>query len=210
MNAIAANRVGVHDIFGPGSNVKGRVISDYDKIGEIVKSCRSLRFVIILTSGTFDLFHEGHARYLENAKQLGDLLIVGVDNDEKVRKRKGPNRPIVSEGSRTEILCHCRHVDIVFLKKLGDPRWNLIKTVRPDILIATEKTYTPEQTKELTQFCGEVKVLQPLAATSTTALIRNILVGMASGTVEQATVRLQKAVDDVTEILKPLIGGGHK
>ena len=93
----------INDIFGPGSNVTKRVISNYDEIAEKVEACRKLGFRIILTSGTFDIYHEGHARYLEKAKSEGDILIVGIDNDDKVRRRKEANRPMVAEGSRMEI-----------------------------------------------------------------------------------------------------------
>lgn len=198
-----------HDIFGLGSNVTKRVISDYDEIAEKIEACRKLGLRIVLTSGTFDIYHEGHARYLEKAKAEGDILIVGVDNDDKVRRRKGTNRPMVTEGSRMEILCHCRHVDLVFLKKDGDPKWGLIKTIRPDVLIATQRTYSEDQIKELAEFCGEVKVLEPQAATSTTAIIRNVLVGMAKGTVEEAEEKLKNAVDEIIGILGKLKVGGH-
>ena len=198
-----------HDIFGLGSNVTKRVISDYDEIAEKIEACRKLGLRIVLTSGTFDIYHEGHARYLEKAKAEGDILIVGVDNDDKVRRRKGTNRPMVTEGSRMEILCHCRHVDLVFLKKDGDPKWGLIKTIRPDVLIATQRTYSEDQIKELAEFCGEVKVLEPQAATSTTAIIRNVLVGMAKGTVEEAEEKLKSAVEEIIGILGKLKVGGH-
>lgn len=199
----------INDIFGPGSSVTKRVISDYDKVAEKIEACRKLGLRIVLTSGTFDIYHEGHARYLEKAKSEGDILIVGVDNDDKVRRRKGTNRPMVTEGSRMEILCHCRHVDLVFLKKDGDLKWRLIKTIRPDVLIATQRTYTEDQIRELAEFCGEVKVLEPQAATSTTAIIRNVLVGMAKGTVEEAEEKLKSAVEEIIGILGKLKVGGR-
>lgn len=166
-----------HDIFGPGSNPTGRIVQDYDELTNRVTACRALGMRIVLTSGTFDLWHEGHARYLEAARQYGDLLIVGVDNDEKVGNRKGEGRPVVAERDRMEILCHSRHVDLVFLKKWDDPKWQLIKTVRPDALIATRDTYTEEQLEVLKEHCKEVIVLSPQAATSTTARIRTLLIG---------------------------------
>ncbi len=201
----------INDIFGPGSNVTKRVISSYDEIAEKIEACRKLKpgLRIVLTSGTFDIYHEGHARYLERAKSEGDILIVGIDNDDKVRRRKGANRPMVTEGSRMEILCHCRHVDLVFLKKDGDQKWGLIKTIRPDVLIATQRTYSEEQIKELAEFCGEVKVLEPQAATSTTAIIRNVLVGMTKETVEEAEEKLRSAVEEIIGILGKLKIGGR-
>lgn len=162
-------------IFGPGSNVKERIVTDYAVLRDRVDALKRLGLKIGLTSGTFDLYHEGHSRYLEKAKQECDFLIVGIDNDEKVRTRKGKNRPIVSENERMEILCHCRHVDLVFLKKSGDPKWGLIKAVKPDVLVATAETYKPEQIDGLKEFCKQVLVLPPQGATSTTARIRLLL-----------------------------------
>ena len=193
----------MHDIFGPGSNVKERVLQDYEDLGTKVRACKQLGLRIVLTSGSFDLFHEGHSRYLEAARQRGDLLIVGVDEDEKVRQKKGRNRPIVTEEHRCEILCHTRHVDLVFLKRLGDPQWQLIKTVRPDVLIATQETYNEQQLVELRQFCGEVIVLPPQSANSTTSRIRLLLMGTA----EEVRARLAAAVDDVNKFLDGLHGG---
>ncbi len=162
-------------IFGSGSNVQERIVKDYSELKERVSALKRLGLTIGLTSGTFDLYHEGHGRYLEKAKQECDFLIVGIDADEKVRERKGKNRPIVLENERMEILCHCRHVDLVFLKKLGDPKWELIKTVRPNVLVATADTYKPEQIEALKEYCGTVNVLEPQAATSTTSRIRLML-----------------------------------
>src|SRR3990167_8790336 len=105
-------------IFGDGANIKDRYIRDYKKLGELVKHWKKLGLKIVLTSGSWDLFHVGHAQYLERAKGLGDLLIVGVDSDANVRARKGPHRPVVPEVERVHILSHLRHVDAITLKPL--------------------------------------------------------------------------------------------
>lgn len=188
-----------HDIFGPGSNLSERVVRDYGTIKKKVTALQMLSMKLVLTAGTFDLFHEGHSRYLEAAKTHGDVLIVGVDNDEKVRVRKGKNRPFDSEDSRMEVLCHCRHVDLVFLKKWGDPKWELIKTVRPDTLIATKETYNEEQLEALKEFCGQVVVLEPQAATSTTSKIRILLRNSLDG--------FREKLHDVMATLDKIAGG---
>jgi len=190
-----------HDIFGPGSNPTERIVEDYKEIERRVTACRSLGLRIGLTSGTFDVWHEGHARYLETARQYVDVLIVGVDNDEKVRNRKGEGRPVVAERDRMEILCHSRHADLVFLKKWGDPKWQLIKTVRPDVLVATQGTYKEGQLEALQEFCKEVIVLPPQAATSTTARIRTLLIGP----IDQIEAKLA----EVQEFLHNLKHGGR-
>jgi len=193
----------MHDIFGPGSNVKGRIFQDYNQLAEKIASCKQLGLKIVLTSGTFDLFHVGHSRYLEKAKQYGDFLVVGVDSDKKVKGKKGPHRPIVNEEERMEILCHSRHVDIVFLKQVEDPKWHLIKTIRPGILIATEREYKEKDLDDLREFCGDIILLKSQAITSTTAKVRSILIEPA----DKIKERLKTVVEEVYKFLDDLTGG---
>lgn len=188
----------VHDIFGPGSNMEERVVQDYEEIRERIDGCRKVRLAIVLTSGTYDMYHEGHGRYLEKAKSYGDILIVGVDSDDKVKHRKGRN-PFDTETSRVEAVCHCRHVDLVFLKKFDDEKWQLVKTVRPDTLIASEGTYTEEQVSALKEFCGQVVVLPRQAATSTTAKIRLLMRNSLGG--------LREKMREVVKMLDEMAGG---
>jgi len=163
-----------------GSNVDERYIPDYNRLSEVVEAFKTVGLKIVLTMGTFDLIHVGHFLYLEKAKSHGDVLVVGVDSDEKVRARKGPDRPVVSEDERVRMLTHVRHVDVVTLKPATSKKWELIKLIRPDVLIATKETYTPEQIKALEEYCGEVIVLEPQATTSTTAKLRRLNIGFAN------------------------------
>lgn len=75
-------------IFGRGINPESRII-EYIGIDNHINALRTLGLNIVLTSGTFDLPHIGHAKYLEKAKSFGDILVVAVDSDEKVKKEKG-------------------------------------------------------------------------------------------------------------------------
>src|SRR3989338_4353657 len=145
-------------IFGAGSNFEERWIRDDRKLSKFVENCKGLGLKIVLTMGTYDMVHIGHARYFEAAKKHGDILIIGVDSDEKVRARKGPDRPVVPEAERLEMVCHLRPVDAVFLKHYKSPKWNLIKMVRPDVLIATKETYDKGQLQGLKKYCGKVVV----------------------------------------------------
>jgi len=130
---------------------------------------------IVLSSGSWDMLHVGHMRYLNTAKQKGDFLIVGVDSDKKIKKRKGPDRPIVSEEERIEMLSHLASVDAIFLKKHTDESGYLIKLVSPDVLIVSESTkHSPEHLDGIKEYCKEVCVLLPQAQTSTTAKIRKL------------------------------------
>ena len=193
-----------HDIFGPGSNFKERVFRDYNQLKEKISSCKQLVLKIVLTSGAFDLSHIGHLRYLERAKECGDVLVVGVDSNDKIKKRKGPHRPIVDEEERMEIICHSRHADLVFLKQDKDTKWHLIKTVQPDVLIVTKRVYKENDLVGLDEYCGEIKLLESQATTSTTAKIRRILISP----VEEIKMRLREAVEGACSFLDGLTGDG--
>ncbi|OHB10630.1 MAG: hypothetical protein A3G05_02015 [Candidatus Zambryskibacteria bacterium RIFCSPLOWO2_12_FULL_45_14] len=156
-----------------------RIIKDYKRIKDLVVHCRGLGLKIVLTQGTWDMVHVGHARYLESAKNYGDVLVVGVDDDKKVKHRKGPDRPVVPEQERLEMLTYLRPVDIVFLKRLNDPKWRLIKTVQPDTLITIADTYNNTQRKALRKYCKKVVVLPRQATTSTSAKIRLLQINIA-------------------------------
>ncbi len=167
-------------IFSHETNFDNRHIKNDAAMKKFVSHSRGLGLRIVLTQGTYDMAHIGHARYFEAAKKYGDILIVGVDSDEKVRARKGPDRPVVPEAERLEMVCHLRPVDAVYLKQYKAPKWSLIKIVRPDVLIATKETYGTEQLRELKKYCGKVVVLNPQATTSTSAKLRRLQIGMAS------------------------------
>lgn len=90
---------------------------------------------IVFTNGCFDLMHVGHTRYLQAAKALGDLLVVGVNSDASVKSlNKSPDRPIVPESQRAEVLAALGCVDHVVLFAEPDPS-RLIRAVQPDVLV---------------------------------------------------------------------------
>ncbi|MEK7512614.1 MAG: adenylyltransferase/cytidyltransferase family protein [Patescibacteria group bacterium] len=203
----------MNDIFGPGSNVGKRVFRDHNELQKQIEACRVLGFKIVLTSGTFDLLHIGHCRYLEQAKGIlgapdQTVLVVGIDSDEKVHARKDRNT-LVAEDERIEIVCHQRHVDLVFLKQFSDERWELIKTVTPDVLVVSETTkeqpHTAEEQTELAAFCGEVRVLPAQATTSTTARIRLLLIGRT----ELLEEKVEAFYRDMKDFFDKLKGGNH-
>ena len=89
---------------------------------------------IVFTNGCFDVLHFGHVKYLLEAKQLGDILVVGLNSDDSVRRLKGPSRPINGEKERAFVLAALSCVDYVTLFDEDTPE-NLIKSVRPDLLV---------------------------------------------------------------------------
>ncbi len=189
-------------IFGLESNFKDRFFNDYERMHHLVSHFRGLGCKIVLTQGSYDMVHIGHARYLEEAKRHGDFLIVGVDSDEKIKHRKGPDRPVVPQEERLEMLTHLRCVDVVMLKELKDKKWQLIKTVRPDVLVATKETYNKSQLKELKKYCGKVVVLDPMATTTTSAKIRLLQIKTAKKLENSLTPKLIETIQQVLSGVK--------
>lgn len=89
---------------------------------------------IVFTNGVFDLIHRGHVEYLSEAKTLGDILVVGINSDDSVKRIKGDKRPIVTEENRAIVLIHLRPVDYVIIFS-GDTPEDLIKKVKPHVLV---------------------------------------------------------------------------
>jgi len=103
---------------------------------------RAAKARVVFTNGVFDLLHRGHAEYLEDARALGDRLVVGVNTDASVRRLKGPSRPIVGEQDRAALVRALACVDLVVLFDDDTPQ-RLIEAVKPDVLVKGAD-YTPE------------------------------------------------------------------
>ena len=132
---------------------------------------------LVLTNGCFDLLHIGHLHYLRMAKSLGKSLLVGVNSDRSVGGLK-PNRPIVPEAQRAELIAGLKPVDgvVVFDTPTAVP---LIEALQPDIY-AKGGDYTPETLPEMpaVRACGcRLELIQITATTSTTGIINRILGG---------------------------------
>jgi len=95
---------------------------------------RAAKARVVFTNGVFDLLHRGHAEYLEDARALGDRLVIGVNTDASVRRLKGPSRPIVGEQDRAALVRALACVDLVILFDDDTPQ-RLIEAVKPDVLV---------------------------------------------------------------------------
>jgi D-glycero-beta-D-manno-heptose 1-phosphate adenylyltransferase len=106
-----------------------------DQLVPLLQAARTQGKRIVFTNGCFDLMHIGHTRYLQAAKALGDVLVVGVNSDASVRSlNKAPDRPVVTEAQRAEVLAALGCVDYVAIFSEPDPL-NLITAVQPDVLV---------------------------------------------------------------------------
>jgi rfaE bifunctional protein nucleotidyltransferase chain/domain len=105
-----------------------------DEAAAFANEQRALGRRIVFTNGVFDILHPGHLRYLQQARALGDALIIGLNSDASVRGNKGPERPINAEGERAEILGALECVDGVVIFDEGTPA-EIIRTIQPDILV---------------------------------------------------------------------------
>jgi len=128
---------------------------------------------VVVTNGVFDVFHPGHLGYLQKARKLGDFLIVGVDDDDNVRRLKGPHRPVHKEQDRAELLSELRCVDYVCTM----PRsCDLIFQCRPDIYVKggdyTLDTLNPHDFL-LLKALGSKIVFMPLLPGHSTSSILN-------------------------------------
>ena len=130
----------------------------------------------VFTNGCFDLIHVGHIRYLKQARELGDRLVVGLNSDESVKRLKGKNRPLISQNYRKEMLLAFSFVDDVEVFDEDTPL-NLINKVKPDVLVKGGDYNLSEivGAKEVLAWGGEVKSLDFYDGFSTTSLIEKII-----------------------------------
>lgn len=130
---------------------------------------------IVFTNGCFDLLHPGHIRYLAQARDLGDFLIIGLNSDDSVSRLKGPERPIQNEIVRGEMLAALHVVDAVVVFDEDTPL-ELITALKPDILVKGGD-YTPETVvgaDVVTEYGGRVEIIKFETGYSTTDLISKI------------------------------------
>ncbi len=133
---------------------------------------------IVTTNGCFDILHVGHARYLGEARKLGDVLIVGVNSDESPYFSTKPGRPIVPEAERLEMLDALKSVDYVFPFSDETPnRW--VEMIRPDFHVkASGKDYTIKDCVEkgsVEKFGGKVVLIPKTEGKSTTNIVNQVL-----------------------------------
>jgi rfaE bifunctional protein nucleotidyltransferase chain/domain len=157
------------------SNINKKIKSLSSLLKELVKLHRKGKKVVF-TNGCFDILHYGHARYLQEAKDKGDILIVGVNSDSSIKKIKGKNRPIVDQKNRLGLLAALTCIDYLVLFKEDTPL-RLIKRIKPDIIIKgadweKDKIVGSDFVKS---YGGKVLTIKLVKGLSTTSLIDRIV-----------------------------------
>ena len=127
---------------------------------------------IVFSNGCFDILHRGHVEYLSKAADLGDILIIGLNTDDSVRRLKGPSRPVNDEKARAVVLAALEFVDAIMFFEEDTP-YNLIKRVQPDVLVKG-KDYKAEDIVGydiVTAKGGKVETIELVEGFSTTNIL---------------------------------------
>ncbi len=159
---------------GPSRIVSAPILSR-EELSARIDAHRKAGRRIVFANGAFDLLHAGHVRYLQGAREEGDVLVVAVNSDASVRRTKGAGRPIVPENERTEIVAALRSVDAVILFDEDSPA-DLIAALRPEVH-AKGTDYTPETVPErqvVAAYGGRTVVVGDPKDHATTALLDRI------------------------------------
>ncbi len=158
--------------FGPSASDKiVNIDTLLDRVDELKNSGRK----IVFTNGCFDLLHVGHITFLNEARGLGDILVVGLNTDRSIHSLKGENRPILPEQERSHLLAALECVDYVILFDEDTPI-ELIKKIHPDFLVKGAD-YTKEEVvghKIVESYGGTVSLIPLIDSVSTSTIINRI------------------------------------
>lgn len=156
--------------------LKSKIITDNQELARIIYRNRFFNKKVIFTNGCFDILHRGHVEYLTKAADLGDILIVGLNSDESVKRIKGVNRPILDQQTRSLILASFTFINYVVIFKEDTPE-EIIKIIKPDVLVKggdyteIEKIVGYDIVKANK---GEIITIPLIEGYSTTEIIRKI------------------------------------
>ena len=147
----------------------------FSRVKALASGLRAKGKRVVFTNGCFDILHAGHVKYLEKAKSLGDILMLGLNSDCSVKKIKGPSRPIVSQKDRAIVIASLGFIDYVII--FGDVTpLRLIKAIKPHVLVkgADWKVGKIVGADFVKSYGGRVVTIPLVKGRSTTGLIRGI------------------------------------
>lgn len=154
---------------------KGKILS-YPELKQIVSLAKNKKKKVVFTNGCFDLLHIGHIKYLRQARSYGDLLIIGLNDDDSVRKLKGPKRPLIGQDERAHLLAALDCVDYVVLFSELTPE-RLINGIKPDVLVKGGD-YTKGQVvgRDIVEsYGGRVELVPIVEGMSTSNIVKKIM-----------------------------------
>lgn len=187
----------------PVFSVDRKVVTDYEALELIVKGQKAAKKTIVMTMGVFDMIHDGHVKYIELAKSYGDVLILGVDNDELTKKNKGEGRPYDNLESRNTVLAGLGAVDYIMVRGTDELDTKMAEVVNPDVLIVSlsstqyqpsSEAFIADMTRRFkdTGLVKEIIALEPQSSISTSAKLRELMMrGM-----KQLGAHLQKCLEE--------------
>jgi rfaE bifunctional protein nucleotidyltransferase chain/domain len=174
---------------------KKRLVSQSDLM-TLHEKLKEKEKTIVFTAGSWDLLHVGQCRYLEEAKSEADILVVGVSSNEAIRRVKGPNKPILDEKIRAEMLTYLRCVDFVTI--LPEPSCNAsLGLLKPDVFITVKEDWAANykesrEYKTVTKYGGKVKVVDRQSTTLSTTTIVQRAIGGQLGDIFKDFMELRK------------------
>lgn len=150
-------------------------IKTFTQLKRIIIKAKKAGKIIVTTNGCFDIIHLGHIKYLEKAKKLGDMLVVGINSDSSVKQIKGLQRPINPENDRAEIVASIRWVDYSFIFKETDPRL-FLNELKPDFHVKGGDYNLDKiiEKKTVEKNKGKIVLLSFVKGKSTTKIINKI------------------------------------
>jgi len=160
------------EIFKDEEKIKTR-----EELGEIIKNYQGRGRKVVWTNGCFDILHEGHIRYLRKASGLGDLLVVGLNSDDSIRRLKGSDRPIRSQEARSEVLAGLGCVDYVTIFD-EDSATRALDKLRPDIYVKADDynlgTMNQEERRVIEGYMGRIIFIPIEVKVSTSGIVKKI------------------------------------
>jgi rfaE bifunctional protein nucleotidyltransferase chain/domain len=155
---------------------RNKIVSLQD-LEKIVRRAQKTKKTVVWTNGCFDLLHVGHVRYLEKAKALGDILVVGLNSNASTRKLKGAGRPLNRQAHRAEVLAALESVDYITIFGATSPA-RLLERLKPNIFVKgadySVKTMNQKERAAVEQGGGTFAFIKFVAGSSTTNLIEKI------------------------------------
>ena len=175
---ILSNNIKILSLYSPYKNENSKLVYSLDHLNILTKNIFKNNTKIILTSGCFDILHVGHLNTLKKAKELGDILIVCLSNDEQIKKLKGPTRPINCYNDRIDLFKTISYVDYIILYNEEDiikekTLDTIMKIIDPYIWVKGSD-YTKEQILALHPHLKQIEIIDLIKDKSTTNIINQI------------------------------------